>query len=127
MASKERFFYILKILVLIGIIAWLLFSPKEDYVEEYNNKIKALERKVDSLHSKNEELTFKIDTLNQQIATLDIEIDGKDAEISDLKDEIKDKVDKVDSFTDDELEQFFTNRYRHYLDSIRKANRTLSY
>ena len=71
MAIKERVIYILKILVLICIIVWLLFTDRERYVEEYNAKIDALEQKVDSLHGINDELTFKIDTLNTQIKGLD--------------------------------------------------------
>ena len=45
MAIKERVIYILKILVLICIIVWLLFTDRERYVEEYNAKIDALEQK----------------------------------------------------------------------------------
>ena len=74
MGYKERVIYILKIIVLISIIVWLLYSDRERYVEEYNAKIEALEQKVDSLHSINDELTFKIDTLNGQILSLDKEI-----------------------------------------------------
>ena len=71
---RERVIYIMKIVVLICIIAWLLFTNRERYVEEYNAKIEALEQKVDSLHGINDELTFKIDTLNNEIVKLDKEI-----------------------------------------------------
>lgn len=118
----------LNLLVIIGacIIAFTFFNEKEDYVEEYNAKIKALEQKVDSLHSENDELTFKIDTLNIQIGKLDQELDLKDNRINNLRYEISTKVDAVDNFNDDELERFFTERYRQYLDSIAKTNSTSS-
>ena len=122
MAIKERVIYILKILVLICIIVWLLFTDRERYVEEYNAKIDALEQKVDSLHGINDELTFKIDTLNTQIKGLDKEISLKNSRINNLKYEISTKVDAVDSFNDDKLERFFTERYRELLDSIAKTN-----
>lgn len=110
--------------IIIGacIIIFNFFGEKEDYVSEYNAKIKALEQKVDSLHHINDELTFKIDTLNVQITKLDQELDLKDNRINNLRYEISTKVDAVDSFNDDELERFFTERYRQYLDSIAKAN-----
>jgi len=110
--------------IIIGacIIIFNFFIEKEDYVGEYNAKIEALEQKVDSLHSINDELTFKIDTLNVQITKLDQELDLKDNRINNLRYEISTKVDAVDSFNDDELERFFTERYRQYLDSIAKAN-----
>ena len=59
MGYKERVVYILKIIVLICIIVWLLYSDRERYVEEYNAKIEALESKVDSLHNINDNLTFE--------------------------------------------------------------------
>lgn len=122
MSSKERFLY-LAILLLGGYyIYFLSFSNEDDYVNDYNTKIKNLEQKVDSLHGLNDELSFKIDTLNTQIVQLDQELDLKDNKINNLKYEINTKVDAVDSFNDDELEKFFTNRYRQYLDSITKDN-----
>ena len=118
----------LNLLVIIGacIIVFAFFNKKEDYVEEYNAKIEALEQKVDSLHSINDELTFKIDTLNVQITKLDQELDLKDNRINNLRYEISTKVDAVDNFNDDELERFFTERYRQYLDSIKKTDSTSS-
>ena len=118
----------LNLLVIIGacIIVFAFFNKKEDYVEEYNAKIEALEHKVDSLHSINDELTFKIDTLNIQINKLDQELDLKDNRINNLRYEISTKVDAVDNFNDDELERFFTERYRQYLDSITKTRSTSS-
>ena len=126
MESKERVIYILKIVVLFCIIFWLLFSDEEEYVEDYNAKIIALEQKVDSLHHINDELTFKIDTLNGQITQLDQQINLKDNRINSLKYEISTKVDAVDNFNDDELEKFFTERYRQYIDSVKKTDSEVS-
>jgi peptidoglycan hydrolase CwlO-like protein len=108
------------VLVIVGacILVYHFLNDKEEYVNEYNAKIEALEKKVDSLHSENDELTFKIDTLNGQITKLDKQIDLKDSRINNLKYEINTKVDAVDSFNDNELEKFFTERYRQYKDSI---------
>lgn len=115
-SSKERILYILKILILISIILWFWFDKEgQNYVDDYNAKIKALEQKVDSLHNINDELTFKIDTLNVQITKLDQELDLKDNKINNLRYEISTKVDAVDSFNDDELERFFTERYKEIL------------
>ena len=126
MGSRERVIYILKILVLISIIIWFLFSNKKDYVDDYNNKIKALEAKVDSLHSINNNLTYKIDTLNVQINSLDKEIVNQDNLIKNLRIKSNEKVRAVDNFNNDELYQFFAERYRQHLDSIRKADSKIS-
>ena len=126
MSSKERFLYLAAICILFVGLAYLLFSGNEEYVGEYKTKIETLGKKVDSLDTVNDELTLKIDTLNQEVIKLDQEIDLKDNKINNLRYEIKTKVDAVDSFTDDELERFFTERYRQHLDSIKKANRPSS-
>ena len=122
MGYRERVIYIIKILALICIIVWLLYSDRERYVEEYNAKIEALEQKVDSLHHINDGLTFKIDTLNGQIVKLDQQIDLRDNRIRTLKWKVNEKVNAVDSFDDNELERFFTERYRQYLDTIKKTD-----
>ena len=126
MSSKERFLYLAVICVLVVGLAYLLFSDSKSYVGEYKTKIETLGKKVDSLDVVNDELTLKIDTLNQEVIKLDQEIDLKDNKINNLRYEIKTKVDAVDSFTDDELERYFTERYRQHFDSIKKANRPSS-
>ena len=122
MSSKERFLYIA--IVFFGVYYLInMYSSNEDkYINEYNSKIEALESKINSLHNINEELTLEIDTLNNQITKLDQEISKQDTKIVTLKRKTNEKVNNVDSFGDDELEQFFTERYRQYLDSIKKTN-----
>jgi len=116
------------ILVVIGVCIFILFffNKKEDYVEEYNVKIEKLDEKVDSLQDVNDDLSLKIDTLNIQISELDQELDLKDKSINTLRNEVNAKVSSVDSYNDDELKEFFTNRYRYYFDSLRKANSSSS-
>ena len=122
MSSKERFLYFAIIFFNVCYLINMYSSNEEEYINEYNSKIEALEQKVDSLHHINGELTFKIDTLNVQISKLDQELDLKNNRINNLRNEINTKVDAVDSFNDNELEKFFTERYRQYFDSIKKAN-----
>ena len=122
MGSKERVIYILKIIVLICILAWLLYTDEENYVDDYNAKIEALEEKVDSLHSINDNLTNKIDTLNLQISSLDKEIHNQDNLIKNLRIKTNEKVKAVDTFNNAELYKFFTERYRYHLDSLRRTD-----
>ena len=104
--------------IIIGacIIAFNFFGEKEDYVNEYNAKIKALEAKVDSLHSENNELINESKLLEEQIAGYDERIKNLNIKINVIKNETKQKVDAVDFFGDDELERFFAERYKHILE-----------
>lgn len=112
MSFKKNVFSILSLVVVVSLSCWLFFSSEDtSYVEDYNNKIKVLELKIDSLHTINGGLVIKIDTLNQAINKLDSQIGLKDSKISTLKNTINEKVTAVDTFSNSELEMFFTNRY----------------
>ena len=126
MSSKERFLYIAIVFFGAYYLISMYSSNEEEYINEYNSKIEALENKINSLHNINEELTLEIDTLNNQIVKLDQEISKQDIKIVTLKRQTNEKVNNVDSFGDDELEQFFAERYRQYLDSTKKTNSPLS-
>ena len=104
--------------VIIGacIIAYHFFSEKEDYVNEYNSKIALLEKKVDSLHSENTELEKKSKLLEEKIAGYDETIRNLNIRINVIKNETKKKVVAVDTFGVDELERFFTERYKHIIE-----------
>ena len=126
MSSKERFLYIA--IVFFGVYYLInMYSSNEDkYINGYNSKIEALESKINSLHNINEELTLEIDTLTNQILVLDQEISKQDNKIVILKKQTNEKVNNVDYYKYDELEQFFTERYRQHLDLIKKTDSTIS-
>jgi peptidoglycan hydrolase CwlO-like protein len=126
MSSKERFLYIAIVFFGAYYLINMYSSNEDEYINEYNNKIEALESKINSLHSINEELTLEIDTLNNQIIKLDQEISKQDIKIVTLKRQTNEKVNNVDSFGDDELEQFFAERYGQYFDSTKKADSSSS-
>ena len=126
MSSKERFLYFAIIFFSVYYLINMYSSNEEEYITEYNSKIEALNNKINSLHNVNENLTLKIDTLTNQISVLDQEISKQDIKIVTLKRQTNEKVNNVDSFGDDELEQFFAERYRQYFDSTKKTNSSSS-
>ena len=105
------------------IIVFNFFQKKENYVEGYNLKIQALEAKVDSLHAENNELVKESKVLEDQLTNYDKKIKNLNLKINVIKNETQQKISAVDFFGDDELERFFTERYKHlinrqYQDSI---------
>jgi len=119
-------------IILIGIIAvlaaYILFfvqAPLKVDVKGYEVKIDSLQHTVDSIYVENGKL-------DNQIAKFETEVDLQDNKIQSLKDklvlikqETHEKVKSVDSFTDDELERFFTERYQGLIsDSTAKADST---
>jgi|TARA_R110000796_G_scaffold93523_1_gene198135 uncharacterized coiled-coil DUF342 family protein len=126
MLSRERFISYGLILLLGSALMYFILLDDQKYVENYNIKIEELSHKVDSLHNINDNLIFKIDTLSQQIVKLDKEIDKQDKKIFTLKYKVNEKVNTVDSFNDDELTRFFTDRYRQYINKNKKTDSTSS-
>ena len=126
MSSKERFLYFAIVFLSVFYLVNMYSSNEEEYITEYNSKIEALNYKINSLHNINEDLTSEIDVLITQIVILDQEISEQNIKIVTLKKQTNEKVNNVDSYRDDELEQFFTERYRQYLDSINKTNSSIS-
>ena len=126
MSSKERFLYFAIVFFGVYYLVNMYSSNEEAYIDEYNSKIEALNDKINSLHGINKDLTSEIDVLTNKISVLDQEISKQDSKIVILKNQTNEKVNNVDSYRDDELEQFFTERYRQYLDSIKKTNSSSS-
>lgn len=122
LSSRERNIVVIAGLILVALLVYIFSYKQPDYIDDHNNKIEVLDLKVDSLSQVNGELTLKIDSLNNQINNLDRQIGLKDNRIKTLKKVTNEKVSAVDSFNNDELERFFTDRYRHYSDSIKKTN-----
>jgi len=98
------------------VIVFNFFQKKEDYVEDYNLKIQALEAKVDSLHAENSELVKESRVLEDQLASYDKRIKNLNLKINVIKKETQQRIDSVDFFGDDELERFFAERYKHIIE-----------
>ena len=125
--------YIQKVLINIILfslavsILYILFGPEDkSYINEYNLKMESLETKIDSLHNVNNDLVVEIETLNTQIVVLDQEISKQESKIVTLKKQTNEKVNNVDLYRYDELERFFTERYRQYIDQTKKTDSTIS-
>ena len=108
------------ILIAVGaVILYNIFFTRYELktdVENYERMIQQLEAKVDSLHSKNDILEFQADSLEIKLNESDTRIKQLNSRIYVIKKQTKQKVDAVDSMFDDELQKFFTDRYRQLND-----------
>lgn len=100
--------------ILGGFVAWMIWGqPKINVdIESYELKIQLLEQKIDSINIQNNELKLEADSLYVKITSYDQEIKKLNSRIYVIKKQTKQKVDAVDSMFDDELQKFFTDRYR---------------
>ncbi len=116
--SKSNILNIILIVVITSLLYIVFFIEDEDYTQEYNAKIEALEYKVDSLHQRNTTLKSEADSLEFKLEESDKQIKKLNTRIYVIKKKTKEQLDAVDLFGDDELEQFFAKRYRQHTDSI---------
>lgn len=99
-------------------IFWIINEKEDIDVKSYLDKIEMLEKKVDSLHTKNTLLDKQADSLEIQIVEFDKKIRNLNYSINVIKRETNEKLNAVNDLTDDELERYFSERYRQYKDSI---------
>jgi hypothetical protein len=105
-------------------VAWMIFGqePITVDVKGYETKISNLEKIVDSTYTLNSELTTKIDQMTITLQESDAKIKQLNGRIWTIKKETDEKLNAINSYTDDELTSFFTDRYRYLKDSIAKGN-----
>jgi chromosome segregation ATPase len=87
-------------------------------IESYELKIQLLEQRIDSINTQNNALKLEADSLYLRITSYDQEIKKLNSRIYVIKKQTEQKINAVDSMFDDELQQFFANRYRQHKDSI---------
>lgn len=106
--------------ILGGFVAWMIWGqPKISVdIESYELKIQLLEQRIDSINTQNNALILEADSLHLRITSYDQEIKKLNSRIYVIKKQTEQKINAVDSMFDDELQQFFANRYRQYKDSI---------
>ncbi len=119
-------------IILIGIIAalaaYILFfvqAPLKVDVKGYEVKIDSLQHTVDSIYVENGKLDNQIAEYETEVLLQDNKIQSLKDKLVLIKQETHEKVKSVDSYTDDELERFFTERYKGLIsDSTAKADST---
>ena len=106
--------------ILGGFVAWMIWGqkPVEVDVKPYEDRITKLEQKVDSLHNENDYLEIQSDSLRVKIENSTKKINKLKYSIYVIKKETQAKLDSINNYTGNELQQFFTDRYRHDQDSI---------
>lgn len=110
MLQNKQNILILIVLVLVGYNIFTTNGLKTD-IKSYETKIDSLQTKVDSAQIVNNHIDTKIDSVKENVVNITKEIHHIDNNISIIKQQTNEKVNSVDSFTANELEQFFANRY----------------
>ena len=101
-------------------IYFIIAKKPELDIKRYEDQIAELEQKVLEREKENDSLQIKSLELEKAIAAYDVIIENFRNQIYDIQRDAQEKVDAVDNFGDDQLEQFFAERYKRLVknDSI---------
>ena len=110
---------------ILGIfVGYMIFgrgSIKVD-VKKYEAQIEALNIVIDSARTKNKELEKEVADFQLVISEANSKISNLNDKIFIIKKQTDEKISAINSLNNDELYQFFADRYRQYLDSIGSPN-----
>ena len=109
--KDKRFLYAVIILQLF-IIGWVLFSDTDIDKGPYQQKIDQLQQEKDSLDAANLQLQLKVDYMFEQADGYEKTINDLNSSIGTLKRKTNEIINSVDTYSQSELEKFFSDRYR---------------
>lgn len=101
------------LLIVIILAAWNIFTTngiKTD-VKDYKEKIETLQVKVELAQVVNKEIDSKVSEVKENVVTITKEVQHIDNNLTIVKNKTNEKVTIIDTYSDAELELFFTNRY----------------
>jgi peptidoglycan hydrolase CwlO-like protein len=100
------------------VVFFILRKQPELDIKKYEDQINALQSEIDQLEGVNDSLVAKAAVLNQKVAEYDNQITKLNTQINVIQQETKKKLDSVDRYNRDQLQKFFTERYRVLGDTI---------
>lgn len=105
------------IYVVAALLVYLIFTTngiKTD-IKGYRNLIETIQTKIDSAQVVNREIDTKIDSVTHKVVTVTNEIHQINKTITIVKKQTDEKANNIDKLSDNELELFFTSRYKDSL------------
>src|SRR6056300_1287110 len=107
----NRVSVILLCLTTLAIFFILRKQPELD-IQKYEDQINALQSEITELEGVNDSLQVEAALLNDKLVEYDNKINKLNNEIDVIQDETRKKLDSVDRYNRDQLQKFFTERYR---------------
>jgi len=97
-------------LAIIGYYFWTTGTP--GYVKKYQAQIDSAQHNIDSLQVELDLSDQMIDSMGAELTILERENSVLKEDIKDIKKEANEKINAIDKLNNDELSEFFTDRYQ---------------
>lgn len=101
------------LIIVIVLSVWNIFTIngiKTD-IKSYKEKINAIQKEIGSAQVVNKEIDNKVSEVKENVVTISKEVQRIDNNLTIVKNKTNEKVNIIDTYSDAELEFFFTNRY----------------
>jgi septal ring factor EnvC (AmiA/AmiB activator) len=105
------------IYIVAALLVYLIFTTNgiRTDIKGYKNEIENIQTKIDSAQIVNREIDSKIDSVTHRVVTITNEIHQINKTITIVKKQTDEKANNIDKLSDNELELFFTSRYKDSL------------
>jgi len=105
---------ILAVLFGLFVLYWLMFvlTPKMNMSVEEKAKIDSLNVLIMEMNKNQQILDDKIDGINEEIVEVDKDIDKIKGQKTVVKEIYHEKINRVNTLTEPELDEFFSDRYK---------------
>jgi hypothetical protein len=105
---------ILAVLFGLFVLYWLMFvlTPKMNMSVEEKAKIDSLNVLILEMNKNQQILDDKIDGINEEIVEVDKDIDKIKGQKTVVKEIYHEKINRVNTLTEPELDEFFSDRYK---------------
>ena len=107
----NRISVILLCITTLGIF-YILKEKAKVNIQRYEDQISTLQSQINQLEGVNDSLQIQAAVLSDKLVQYDNTIDKLNKEIDVIQDETKKKLDSVDRYNNDQLQKFFSDRYR---------------
>ena len=113
---KNNFKTIFQVGLGLFILYWVIFvlTPVSKMSEETAKKIDNINILIQKTEAEQRRLDSNITIFNKEIENVDINISKIKKEKTIIKEYYHEKIKDVDTYSDDEIDSFFTVRYRYY-------------
>jgi len=105
---------VLSIILIMALVISLSNRPKvPNTIQDYKlqHQIDSLNTVIDDNANTRVKLNLQIDSLNNSIARIETSVARKQKEIQQLREKYEETIDHVNSFSNDDINSYFTKRY----------------
>ena len=97
------------------ILYYLVFflTPRIKMEDEERQKLESLNNMIHEIEKQQEKLDSNISNFNSKITDIDLNIDKLKGEKTIIREIYHEKINSVDSYSNPQLDSFFTNRYNY--------------